>query len=83
MLASTVSRNVGNYSFPKYWQLQFSEMLAIMFLDMLATNASNYIFRYWRRMLSIIFQNVSDYNVLNCWCQMLATTTFRNAGDEC
>ena len=28
MLAIIFSRNVGNYNFPKYWQLQCPEMLA-------------------------------------------------------
>ena len=32
MLAIKSSRNVGNYKFPKYWQLRFPEMLAIIFV---------------------------------------------------
>ena len=35
MLAIIVSRNVGNHDFPKYWQISFSEMLAIILLEMM------------------------------------------------
>ena len=41
ILAIIVSKNVGNYNFPKYWQLYPSEMLAIIILEMLVTNVSN------------------------------------------
>ena len=32
MLTIIFYRNVGNYTFPKYWQLSFPEMLSIIFV---------------------------------------------------
>ena len=54
MLAIIVSRNVGNSSSPKYWTLAIliSEMLENIFLEMLATNVSNWIVRECPRMLN-------------------------------
>ena len=54
MFANIVSRFVGNYNLSKYWQLGFSEMLAMHSLEMLATNVRNLSFRKWRRVLTII-----------------------------
>ena len=44
MLAITISRNVGNYTFPKYWQLYFPEMLAIEFVGIAGDKC--YLFIY-------------------------------------
>ena len=60
ILAITISRNVGDYIFPKYRQLNFPEMLAIIFA------------RKWRLMLTIIIsgmlaiifsRNFNNYNL--------------------
>ena len=84
MLAIIVSINVGNYIFPKYWLLEITEMLAIMFLEMMATNVSNHLFRKWRRMLTIIiFRNVSDFDFQERWRQFLAIIIFINSDDKC
>ena len=66
MLAIINSRDAGNSNFMK---CQPSYLL-----EVLATNVSNYFFRKWRRMLTIIiFRNVSNYNFHKCWRQMLAS----------
>ena len=44
MIATIVSRNVGNYDFPKKQAITISEMLAIIVLEILATNASIFVF---------------------------------------
>ena len=49
ILAITVSRTVSKYNFPKDWQLQFSDLLAIIILEMRATNVSTYNFQKCRR----------------------------------
>ena len=40
-VSNHISRNVGNHDFPKCWQFKLSQMLAIIFLDLLATNVRN------------------------------------------
>ena len=51
-------------------------MLAIVLLEMMATNVSSYRFRTWRRMLTIMFsdmlaikfsRNVNNYNMPKSW----------------
>ena len=41
MLAIIISRTVGNYNVQEYWQIWLSEILAIIFVGMLAANVSN------------------------------------------
>ena len=57
--AIIISRIIGNYIFPK--------ILAVMIFG----NVNNYIFRKWRRMLTIIFS------------KSLANIIFRSASDKC
>ena len=78
MLAIIVSRNVGNYNFPKYWKLKISEMLATIFIEMLATNDSKYFSKMTTDVKNIIFGNRSNYIF-----QKIAIVIFGNAGDEC
>ena len=66
------SRIVGNSIFPKLWQLLSSEILAIIvFLEMLVSKGSHYVFRKLKRMLAIIFS------------KRFANIIFRNASDKC
>ena len=78
MLAIIASRNVGNYNFPKYWQLKISEMLATIFIEILATNVSKYFLEIATNVKNLIFGNISGYIF-----QKIATVFFGNAGDEC
>ena len=91
MLALIVSRNVGNYNFPKYWQLKISEMLATIFIEILetnvnkhfskmATNVKSYNFQKYKQW---IFSEISNYNFQMCRRCMLAIRIPRNAGDKC
>ena len=50
ILAIRVSGHIGNYAFPKYWQLEFPEKIAIIFLEMLATYVNN----------NLCFENVDE-----------------------
>ena len=43
-LAIIISIYVGNYNFLKLRQLKVPEMLAIIFVEMMATNVSNCVF---------------------------------------
>ena len=70
MIAVIVSTNVGNYNFANYWQFWVSEMLAIILLEMLATNVSNYLFG-------------KGDECQKCWRQMSVIIIYRNAGDMC
>ena len=87
-----IFRNVSKYSFQKCRQYYFSEilailiskMIAIILLEMMATNVSNYMFQKWRRMLAIrIFINIINYIFQKWQRQMLAIVMFRNIGDKC
>ena len=78
MLAIIVSRNVGNYNFPKYWQLKISERLATIFIEMLATNVSNTCSKVATDVKKIIFENTNNYIF-----QKIAIAFFGNAGDKC
>ena len=78
MLAVIASRNVGKYNFPKYWQLKISEMIATIFMEILATNVSKYFLEITTNVNSLIFGAISDYIF-----QKIATVFFGNAGDEC
>ena len=74
MLAIIISRHVGNYNFPKYWQIKITEMLAIILLQMLATTVSNCI-------LYVVFENGDDFQQLNC-SEMSAIICSRNGNME-
>ena len=71
MLAITISRNVGEYNFQKYWQLYSPEVLAIILVrnagdkceqlffsfSKMASNVNNYIFS---EMLAIIISRTAN-----------------------
>ena len=81
MLTNIISRNVYNHNLPKYWQLYFSEMLAIIFVEM--QMLAIFLLESWRRILTFaIFRIYSNYNFQKCRRQMLAIIISRNAGDE-
>ena len=62
MLAIIVSSKVGNYNFPKYWQLYFSEILAIIFLEMLATQGYQLFYYSFLKMET----DANNYNFQHC-----------------
>ena len=74
MLAIITSRNIVNYNFPKCWQLEFPEMLAIVFVR----NAGD---KCWQLSVS---KNVDECYFQKCqqfdFQEMLTIVTCRNSG---
>ena len=73
------SRTVDKYNFPKYWQLYFPEMLAIIFVRNAGGKCYHSFFsRKWRRMLTVIVsRNVRHYQ----FPEWLAIEISRNTGN--
>ena len=66
MLPIIISRNVGDYSAQKCWQLEFPEILVIMFSEMLAVICLEMLAINISNIVSEMATNVSNYNFQNC-----------------